>query len=168
MNLRNILTTHNNRTMAEDPLKTFNFLVEIDGFARFGFAKCSPLSSDTTVIEYGEGGTNTTVQKAPGKTTYPDITLERGQILAAGAGDEDILAWSNQVFNISKKGPSGSATFRRDVTIVQLNNDGSEAKRWEVYQCWPKGHRPFSELDFNSNNNSMQQMILVIEGFKPV
>ena len=159
-----ILGIHN-RTAAEDPLKIFNFLVEIDGFARFGFAKCSKLSMDFDVAEYREGGDNTTAQKSPGQVKFTEITLTRGQILAAGKGSEDMLNWLNQVFNIASKGPSGSAVFRRTVEIVQTGNDGSPKLRWRVRQAWPKGHSPFDDLDALGQANSMETMILVNEGY---
>src|SRR5260370_6266074 len=61
-----------------DPYVNFNFLVEIDGIVQASFMECSGLESVTEVIDYREGGDNTTVTKHPGKTTYTDITLKRG------------------------------------------------------------------------------------------
>ena len=61
-----------------DPFRNFNFLVEIDGISQAGFSECTGLSSTTEVIEYREGGNNTTVMKFQGRTIYGDITLKSG------------------------------------------------------------------------------------------
>lgn len=153
------------RTDQEDPLKVFRFHVEIDGFARFGFQKVSGLQAQTEKVEYREGGSNTTVQKSPGLTKYPDITLERGQILAAGAGDNDILTWYRQVFDVSAKKANSSAAFRRDIDLVQFDKEGTEVKRWRVYEAWPSDFTPMGDLDGQSSNDSIEKMVIAHEGF---
>jgi phage tail-like protein len=153
------------RTSQEDPLKVFNYVVEIQGFARFGFSKCSAPQPTTEDIKYREGGQNATVLKSPGLTSFGDITLDRGQILAAGAGSKDILNWYQQVFDVRNKTSASSGTFRLDVDIVQFNKEGVEVLRWRLKNCWPKGMKPFSDLDALQSENSIEQMILVNEGF---
>ena len=61
-----------------DPYRNFQFLVHIDGITQASFSECSGVSSTTEVIEYREGGNNSTVFKLPGKTSYGDITLKWG------------------------------------------------------------------------------------------
>ena len=53
-----------------DPLRNFNFLVELDGdlVAEASFTECTGLGSTTEIIETREGGDNTTVRKLPGKS----------------------------------------------------------------------------------------------------
>ncbi len=156
------------RTDQEDPLKVFRFHIEIENFSRFGFQKCSKLQAQTDVVEYREGGQNTTPQKSPGLTKFPNITLERGQILAAGAGDKDIMDWYQQVFDISAKKPGSSPKFRRDVDIVQFNKEGDEVARWRVVEAWPAEASPHGDFDAMQSDNSIESMTLAHEGFRRV
>ena len=41
-----------------DPLRNFNFLVEIDGITQAGFQDCSGFGASTDPIEYREGNEN--------------------------------------------------------------------------------------------------------------
>lgn len=153
------------RTDQEDPLKVFRFQIEIENFARFGFKSCSGLEAQTDVTEYREGGANTTVQKSPGLTKFPDLTLERGQILASGSGDLDIVTWYKAVFDVSAKRPKSSKVFRRDIDIVQFDKEGEEVKRWRVVEAWPSQFKAMGDLDGQSSDNSLERMVITHEGF---
>ena len=156
------------RTDQEDPLKVFRYTIEIENFARFGFSSCTGLEGQTDVTEYREGGNNATVQKSPGLTKFPDLTLERGQILAAGSGDEDVAAWYKQTFDVGAKTAASEPDFRRDVDIVQYNKEGDEVKRWRVYEAWPSQFKAFSDLNGTSSDNSVERMVITHEGFELV
>lgn len=155
-----------NRSDSEDPLKTFRFQVEIMQFARFGFQKCTGISATTDVVEYREGGQNATVQKSPGLTKFGNITLERGQIFAAGFGDKDVLSWYLQVFNVSAKTAASPKAFRRIVDVVQFDKEATERYRWRLVQCWPMEVKPLGDLDAMASTNSIEQMILAHEGWR--
>src|SRR5215470_4477347 len=79
-----------------DPYRSFNFLVELDGnsIAQASFTECTGLGSTTEVIEFRQGGDNTTVRKLPGKTSYSDITLKWGM-----TSSTDLWNWRQQVIN---------------------------------------------------------------------
>jgi phage tail-like protein len=153
------------RTDAEDPLKVFRFHIEIEGFSRFGFQKVGGLEAQTDVTEYREGGQNATVQKSPGLTKFPDLTFERGQVLASGAGGEDILAWYSQVFDVSAKVAKSVGSFRRDIDIVQFNKEGNEVRRWRVVEAWPSQFKAMGDADAESSDNSIESMTVTHEGF---
>ena len=61
-----------------DPYKSFNFLVEIDGVQSAGFTECTGLSTETDVIEYREGSDRGGVRKIPGLAKFTNIVLKRG------------------------------------------------------------------------------------------
>lgn len=157
-----------NRTDQEDPLKNFRYHIEIEGFARFGFSKVSGLGVQTDVVEYREGGMNTTPQKSPGQSKFPNITLERGQVLAAGAGDKDCLTWATQVFDVSSKIAGSSPKFRRNIEIVQFDKEGLERVRWAVSETWVADYKPMGDLDAMGNANAIESMVIVHEGFRRV
>lgn len=161
-----------NRTDQEDPLKTWRFIIEIDNFARYGFASMKGLSAETEVVKYAEGGMPTD-QKSPGRTTYADITFERGVILAAGMGSMDILNWYNQVYDASAQTtsmqPAGSSgMFRRTCDVVMFDKTGTEQLRWRIRESWPKGNKPFPDLEAMASNNVLESMTVVHEGYSLV
>jgi phage tail-like protein len=156
------------RTDQEDPLKAFRYHIEIENFARFGFSKVSGLNGKTDVVKYREGGQNSTPQKSPGLTEFGDLTFERGVILAAGAGDRDIMNWYNQVFDVSAKTAASTGKFRRDIDIVLFNKEGDEAGRWRVLECWPSEHSPTGDLDAMSSNNVIEKMTITHEGVRRI
>src|SRR4051794_39701123 len=87
-----------------DPYRNYNFLVEIDGIAQANFMECSGLDATTEIIEYREGGENTTMRKLPGKTTYSDLTLKWGLTDAS----KEIWAWRKQVIQGNVQRRNGS------------------------------------------------------------
>ena len=63
---------------AQDPYRSFNFLVEIDAVTVAAFSEVSGLTAETEVIEYRTGGMLGGVRKLAGLTKYTNITLKRG------------------------------------------------------------------------------------------
>lgn len=153
------------RTSVEDPLKVFRFVLEIDGFARAGFMECSGLERTTEVAEYREGGDNETVKKSAGLSAFGDITLRRGQVL--DEGQNDFYNWAQEVHDVGSQGGS-QRDYRRDVDIVQFERGGLEVARWRLHEAWPNRFKPFSDLDATANDNSIEELNIVNEGFEKV
>jgi phage tail-like protein len=107
-----------------EPYGSYNFLVEIDGITRAAFRECSGFDSTIAVIEYREGGENTTVRKLPGMTTYNNITLQRGV-----TDDMDLYQWHRQAIQGNVERKNGS--------IVLLDRSGQEVARWNFVRAWP-------------------------------
>lgn len=108
-----------------DPLRNFNFLVEIDGIAQGSFSECTGLSSTTEVIENREGGDNTTVRKLPGKTSYSDISLKWGLTSSRLLWD-----WRQQIVDGLVVRKNGS------IVVFDLAN-AVEITRWSFIRAWP-------------------------------
>lgn len=156
-----------NRTSQEDPLKVFRFAIEIENFARFGFAECSGLSPDTDVSEYREGTDPSTPRKSPGMTKFGDLDFKRGKILAAGAGDTDIADWYNQTFNASARRPAAAKVFRRSLDVVVFDREGVEVVRYRVLQAWCKAWKPIGDgLKGLGSDDLIESMTVVNEGFR--
>src|SRR5439155_24068023 len=60
----------------DDPLGNFRFSLELDQVRVAGFAECSGLQMETKVLEYKEGGNNSTTLKFPEGSSYGNITLK--------------------------------------------------------------------------------------------
>jgi phage tail-like protein len=107
----------------DDPYKTFNFLVEIDGIAVAAFSEVSGLESETEVVEYRAGGETSTVRKLPGLTKYANIVLRRGVTQNA-----ELWNW--------RKAVEQGAVDRRNGSVVLLDDDRTPVLRWNFSNGW--------------------------------
>ena len=107
-----------------DPYKNFKFLVEIDGIVQAGFSDCSGFGSNVEVVEYREGGDNSTVRKLPGKISFPDIELKWG------------LTDSRELYDWHRAAVNGQIQ-RKNGSIIVLDDVGAEKVRWNFVNAWP-------------------------------
>ena len=147
--------------------KKFKFVVEIDNIGWAGFQKCSELSAEVAEIKYHEGGT-LLAKKDPGRVEVSDVTLSRG-----ATRDQDLWNWFKTVIDQQASGGgnagglgAGSADpiFRRNADIVQLDRDGTELRRWSIYQCWPKKFVA-GDWDNEADENVIEQVTLSVQSF---
>lgn len=152
------------RASVDDPIKVFRFKVYVEDFVRAGFSELSGVDRTVEVVNYREGGMNDTVQKSPGLTTFPDITLRRGQIFGNSGGTGDFYVWMSQVFTLSGNGNAG--VFRKTIEIVQVNHANAEVARWRIVNAFPVGYKPFSDLNGQTNENSVEELRIAHEGWE--
>jgi len=107
-----------------DPYRTHNFRIEIDGIDRAGFREASGLETTTAPIDYREGTMGLSVQKLPGLVQQSTITL-RG-----GITDDPVLwDWRKTVMD--------GKVERKNGSIVLLDEAGEERLRWNFVDAWP-------------------------------
>ena len=107
-----------------DPFLNFNFMIEITGVFEGGFQECSGLESTIDVIEYREGGQNTTTKKIPGQTKFANLILKRGVY-----DDTKLYEWHKSAIE--------AAPARKTGSVVQFDNHGNEVARWNFTGAWP-------------------------------
>jgi phage tail-like protein len=107
-----------------DPYKAFNFIVEIDGIQSAGFTECSGLATETTVIEYREGGDPGVTRKLPGMNKFSNILLKRGM-----TSNRELWQWRKNIIQ--------GTIDRRNGSIVILADDHSEVARINFVSGWP-------------------------------
>lgn len=152
------------RGFQEDPLKVWNFLIEVDGFARAGFMEMTGLERTTEEAKYREGGQNSTEQKSAGQTTYENVTFKRGQIVSSLPGEDDFYQWAQDVHDVAGLGVAGD--YRRDFDVVQLDATGAEAKRWQVFNAWPVKFKAMGDQNaMEKAGNSIEELTVCHEGF---
>lgn len=152
------------RSKHEDPMKSFRWLLVVDGFVAAGFQECSGLSKEVGVAEYAEGGSETN-QKSPTRVTYADITLSRGKLAdVAGAQSRDFTDWMSQVTAFGVRGNPGE--FRRQIELRLINNNGDVDKTYVVEQAWPKTHTDVPQLSGTSEDNMIESLTIVHEGYR--
>ena len=135
--------------MAQDPYKGFRFRVELEGIQQAGFTECSSVGSHIEIVEYREGGDPANVRKLTGKVMYPDVTLKWGTTDSHELYDWHMLAVKGQI-------------QRKNGSVVQLDDTGSEKIRWNLFKAWPSkwDGPPFSG---KGNDVSIETLTLTCE-----
>lgn len=142
------------------------FLVEVRAGWWAGFQKCSELSYEIAKIEYWEGG-SIIPWKVPGRTTFTDITLERG-----ASTSRKFYDWAIQVANASivtdkvTRGAGDSiGTYMESVDIIQLDRDGqTELRVWRCYNAWVQKFVA-GDWDNTADEVVIEQLVLTYDYF---
>lgn len=109
----------------QEPLRNFNFHVEIAGVVAGHFTSVSGLGARVHPIRYREGGAAQIVRNLPGPLEYAEVELRHGL-----TQNRDLWSWMQATVQ-------GRAD-RRNVSIIMLGMDGSsEALRWNLIGAWP-------------------------------
>jgi phage tail-like protein len=137
-----------------DPYGNFTFLVEIGGLSYGCFHDATGFDSTIDVIEYREGGDNTTTRKLPGVTKYTNITLKWGL-----TDDRKLYQWHRDAVEGTVVRFSGS--------IVGLDRKGNEVARWNFVNAWPT---KYDGPDFNAKGSdvAVETLELAHEGLERV
>jgi len=108
-----------------DPVRTFNFRVEIDGISVGSFSEVSGLSSDGDIVEYRNGDdVPLHVRKLMGLRKFPNnLALKRGY-----TDNRELWEWRNNIVN--------GAADRRDGSIVLMNEERQDVLRWNFTAGW--------------------------------
>jgi phage tail-like protein len=146
-----------------DPYKNFKFRVKWDGRYVAGISKVSALKRTTEVVEFREGGDQSTSRKSPGRTKFEPITLERGV-----THDKEFEQWANKVWNLgSGLGAEVSLRdFRKNVIIELYNEAGQVAIAYKVFRAWVSEFQALPDLDANANAVAIQHLKLENEGWE--
>jgi phage tail-like protein len=145
-----------------DPYKNFKFRVKWDGRYVAGISSVSPLRRTTEVISYRTGSEPSLSRKAPGRTSFDPIILERGV-----THDPEFEDWANKVWRLGAGLGSevALASFRKDVVIELLNEAGQVVKVYLVYRCWPSEYQALPHLDAKSGEVAIEKLVLEHEGW---
>ncbi|WP_227243329.1 phage tail protein [Paraburkholderia caribensis] len=146
-----------------DPYKNFKFRVKWDGRYVAGVSKVSTLKRTTEMIKHRCGGDPSTSFKAPGRTEYDAITLERGV-----THDSDFEQWANKVWNFRSIAGSevSLADFRKDIIIELLNEAGQTVLSYHVFRCWVSEFQALPDLDANANAVAIAKLKIENEGWE--
>jgi len=129
-------------------LPSNRFLIELDGVNVGSFRTMSGLSSKQDVVEYKLGG-DKSVRRKPGRVTFNNITLERGF-----TDDKTLAEWRQKIVD--------GEDDRRTGAIVFLNQDGSEAIRYNFFRAWPVNWEGPS-LNASGNDMAIEKLELAVE-----
>lgn len=107
-----------------DPLRGYNFRVEIDGLDKGGFREVSGMDSTQDPVEYREGTESLTSRKLPGLNKFSNISLKWGTT-------DDASLWEWRKVAVEGK------VERKNGSIILLDDTGEEQVRWNFRDGWP-------------------------------
>ena len=107
-----------------DPYRNFRFRVEIEGIQQAGFSEVSGFDASLDVVEYREGDDIITPRKLPGLAKYGNITLKWGT-----TDSTDMYEWMQAAVE--------GEIERKMVTIIAIDEEGSDVATWQVMEAWP-------------------------------
>jgi phage tail-like protein len=107
-----------------DPLRGFNFRIELDNTSVASFREASGLTLSTDPVDYREGtDTWLSVRKLTGLTKNTNITLKRGI-----TKNKDLWNWYRNILN--------GVEDRRNGAIVLQDEQHNDVLRWQFQNGW--------------------------------
>jgi phage tail-like protein len=134
----------------QDPFRTFNFRLEVDGLEVAAFSEVSGLQSEGEVADYRTGmDMPLTTRKLIGLRKYGPITLKRGMVQ-----DSTLWDWYR---NIANGDPD-----RRNGSVILMDEQRNDVLRWNFESAWPNKISA-SEFKASGNDIAVESVELVIE-----
>jgi len=144
-----------------DPYKNMKFQIRMDGKVVAGVSKVSALKQSTEPVSHREGGDPSTARITPSVWKYEPITMERGV-----THDLAFEAWAALVWKTGGDGLISLKSFRKDINLDLLNEQGVVAKSYKIYRCWVSTYQALPDLDANAHAVAIELMILQNEGWE--
>jgi phage tail-like protein len=132
------------------PYRNYNFRVEIEGLPELQFREVAIPATTIQVVEYREGGDPVSgTRKLPGRYETGNVVLRRGI-------DLELALW--EWFRATRDGDLD----RRNVTIVLLDAERRDVRRWRVERAWPVSYA-FGSLHGHGNEVVIETLELACE-----
>jgi len=146
-----------------DSYESFKFRVKWDGRYVAGVNNVSALRSGTEAVAHREGADTSAPRRAPGRTGYEAILLERGITY-----DTDFQAWANTVsqFGAVPARDESLREFREDLVLESYDEAGQLAISYKLFRCWVSEFRGIPEPDANSSAMTIDHLRLENEGWE--
>ena len=141
-----------------DPYKNFKFRVKWDAKLIPGISKMSSLKRSTVPIPFRDGDDPSGSHTSPGAWNFDPIVLERGV-----THDLEFENWANLSFKLGAN--MSLKTFRKDIIVELLNEQGNVAKVFKIYRCWVSAYQVLPDLDANGSAVAIETITLENEGW---
>lgn len=140
--------------------KKFLFTVEIDGLDVAWFESVSGLEFEIGVVEQHEGGNIIVADQSPGKVKFSPVTL-----MVGSTDNTELYDWSLLVADAAANAGEVDADYKKNVAIVQKDRDGSEKRRYTLYECWPSKYKS-GEWDAKAEENVVEEVTLTYKYYE--
>jgi phage tail-like protein len=131
-----------------DPYKSCNFLIEIEGITVAGFSECTGLSSEVEIIEYREGNEDV-VRKLPGLKRFGNITLKRGV-----TNSLELYQWHHNLLD--------GNVDRRTGSVILLNDAREQVARWIFREGLPQKYEG-PRLNAKTSEVAIETLVICCE-----
>lgn len=136
-----------------DPLRNYNFKLDINNVTRGFFSKCEGLSVKIDALQFREGGNAQVVRQIPGRVHYGPVTLSYGLTNSTELWDWLMTAIEGKV-------------VRQNVSIIMVEADGTtDAMHWTLENAWPSEWRG-APLDALGHEMAIESLTLHYESLK--
>jgi phage tail-like protein len=151
-----------------DPLPVFCFKVQIsiEGHkkAEAYFKSVSGLKYESEVVDYKEGGLNTTTHRLVGPIKWPNLVLKHG-FTGTGPDAYSLLNWRIAWLDDKPLPMGGQPLKRAHGAIIQLRHDLTEVCQWTFRDGWPcKWEGP--EYDGGKNELAIETLEIAHHGLE--
>jgi len=134
----------------QDPFRTFNFRLEIDGIEVAAFSDVKGLQSEGEVADYRTGmDIPLTNRKLPGLRKFGPISLSRGMV-----HDATLWDWYRNIVN--------GKPDRRNGTVVLMDEQRQDVLRWNFESAWPNKMQ-VSDFRAGANEVAVETIELIVE-----
>ena len=143
-----------------DPLRSYRFLVEVDGTTVGAFTQFSGIKMEVRCIKARSGNDNRGVlTSVPVMTGFEPVTLTKGVI-----GDNEFMNWVFAAAASMNSGPTGS-NLKRDMDVVALDDDGNRGVIWTLKGAMPIRYE-VSPMDSSRSEVLSESVTFAIGGVK--
>lgn len=137
----------------------WNFKIEIDGIALSWFESMSGLEAEVGVVEQHEGGSIVVADQTPGKVKFTPVTL-----MVGATSNRELWDWFKLVVDAGANSGGTPDTVKKNLAVIQLERDGTEKKRWDLFQAFPSKFKA-GEWDGKAEENVIQEITLTYRYF---
>jgi phage tail-like protein len=147
-----------------DSYENFKFWVKWDGKVVAGVNTIGALTRRRGEVSWRDGADPSSPRTSRGQVGYEPITLERGM-----TADVAFERWANKVWYDPNSAPSDQEVaikdFRKDISIMLLNEAGRVVTTWNIYRCWVSEFTALPDLDASFDAVAILSMTIQNEGW---
>jgi phage tail-like protein len=134
-----------------DPVRAYNFKVQLDGVTVAGFREVSGLSFTTDVVEYREGTDQPLhPRKLRGIRKFANIVCKKGM-----TNNKELFNWYKQTLN-------GDPKDRKNGAVILTDEEHKQIQRWNFDNAWiTKWEGPM--LNATANDVAVETIEIAVE-----
>lgn len=147
--------------LAPNYAQKWNWRIEMQGYEKARFTTADRPKASFEVMEFNPGGTHRPI-KQPGRVSFDDLTLERGEVIES---ETDFLDWMQKCLHfIEGVATVDRAQIYRTVDMVEYDNSDVEINRWSLHDAFISGYDG-NDLDGSSSDTKTESITITYSYF---
>jgi len=143
----------------EDYQVEFAFRVEIDGIMAAAFRHAGPFRWTTKTKPIREGGNNRGFVNLVEPGEFAPLGLKKG----LASGNNELFLWMKRIHDTT--GVGVKPFMRANISIVLMNEKGSEVGRFNLYNAFPSKYE-LGQLDGKTNEIAIESLDITFDYFE--